>query len=197
MKHTKRIAVALTGLAVLVGWGSPVAAESSRPAFHEEAGRAVGDVIDQFRSLGAQLERHLRGDRGTRETAIPQTPSERPLISFMLDRRSELSLTPEQVSRLEALRNDFAREAVKREADIRVAEMDLAHLLEQEMLDISKVEAKMHEVARLRTDLRVARLRTIEQGKAVLTPDQRNKLRTMLGMPGAPRRVAADRVPHL
>lgn len=194
----KRMAIAVTVLAVLAGGGGLVfAAESPRLAFHEEAGRALGDAVDQFRGLGAQLERHLRGDRGSRELTLPQTQSERPLITYMLDRRGELGLTPDQVTRLEALRDEFSREAIKREADIRVAEMDLARLLEQEMLDISKVEAKMHEVARLRTDLRVARLRTIEQGKAVLTADQRGKLRMMLGMQGAPRRVAADRATHL
>lgn len=182
----KGIMVALIALAVVTGASGVVAAQSPRLAFHEEAGRALGDVVDQFRGLGAQLERHLRGDA----LAPSAAPVERPLITYMLDRRAELGLTPDQVTRLETLRDDFAREAIKREADIRVAEMDLSRLLEAEMLDIAKVDAKMHEVAKLRTDLRVARLRTIEQGKAVLTADQRGKLRTMLGVPGPPRRVS-------
>jgi hypothetical protein len=189
----KRTTIAVTVLALVAGGAGLVAAETPRPAFHEQTERAVGDVVDTFRSLGAQLERHLRGDRGPRELSIPRTPrsdADRPLITYMLDHRTELGLSPEQVSRLESLRGDFTREAIRREADLRVAELDLQQLMDQEMLDMSKVEAKLREIAKLHTDLRVERLRTIEQGKAVLTPEQRTRLRAMLGTPGAPRRTA-------
>ena len=71
---------------------------------------------------------------------------DRPLITIMLHHRSELGLSPEQVSRLEALRGEFSREAIRRDAEIRIAELDLASLLEQEPLDLAKVEAKVREV---------------------------------------------------
>jgi Spy/CpxP family protein refolding chaperone len=115
-------------------------------------------------------------------------PAERPLITIMLHHRSELGLSSEQVGRLETLRGDFGREAIRRDADIRIAELDLAGLLEQEPMDLGKVETKVREVAQLRAHLRIARLRAIEQGKAVLTPEQRTRLQTMLsGMHHAPR----------
>ena len=125
-------------------------------------------------------------------------PMERPLITIMLHHRTELGLTPEQVTRLEAIRGEFAREAIRRDADIRIAELDLGTLLEQDPVDLAKAEAKTREVAQLRVDLRIARLRAVEQGKAVLTADQRARLQSMLsggmhhGTPGmpAPRRSA-------
>ena len=83
---------------------------------------------------------------------------------------------PEQVTRLEAIRGEFAREAIRRDADIRIAELDLATLLEQDPVDLAKAEAKTREVAQLRVDLQMARLRAVEQGKAVLTADQRARL---------------------
>jgi Spy/CpxP family protein refolding chaperone len=98
----------------------------------------------------------------------------------MLHHRSELGLSPEQVTRLEALRGEFAREAIRRDADIRIAEVDLAALLDQEPADMAKVETKVREVAQLRAELRIARLRTIEQGKTLLTPEQRTRLQGML-----------------
>jgi Spy/CpxP family protein refolding chaperone len=113
---------------------------------------------------------------------------DRPLITIMLHHRSELGLSPEQVSRLETLRGEFSREAIRRDAEIRIAELDLATLLEQEPMDLAKVEPKVREVSQLRDDLRIARLRAIEQGKAVLTPEQRTRLQTVLsGMHHAPR----------
>jgi Spy/CpxP family protein refolding chaperone len=107
-------------------------------------------------------------------------PVERPLITIMLHHRAELGLSADQVGRLETLRGDFTREAIRRGADIRIAELDLAALLEQDPVDLSKVEVKVREVAQLRADLRIARLRAIEQGKAVLTPEQRTRLQAML-----------------
>ena len=122
----------------------------------------------------------------------PDAPflAERPLISIMLQHRADLGLTPEQVTRLEGLRDSFAREAIRRDADIRIAELDLGALLEQDPLDMTKVEAKVRELAQLQTDLRVARLRTIEQGKALLTPEQKTRLQAVLGGGRPPRQSA-------
>jgi len=194
----RKITVALSGLLGVLAVGGLAGAEPVRPAFHEEMGRVVDEVTQGLRSLGAQLEQHLHhgpgGPRGPGMTGPGgPSPAERPLITIMLHHRTELGLTPEQVSRLEALRGEFAREAIRREADLRIAELDLAGLLAQEPLEMARVEAKVREAAQLQADLRIARLRTLEQGKAVLTPEQRARLGSLLGggdMPG-PRRAAA------
>jgi Spy/CpxP family protein refolding chaperone len=58
--------------------------------------------------------------------------------------------------------------------------MDLNGLLGADKLDMAKVEAKVREIERLRTDLRIARIRTIQKGKEVLTADQRKRLQELL-----------------
>jgi Spy/CpxP family protein refolding chaperone len=106
--------------------------------------------------------------------------------------REDLGLTPTQVEGLERLRLDFQRQAIKQVADQRVAELDLATLLRPDptdptkAVDLSRVEATVHEIERLRADLEISRIRTIEQGKALLTPDQRAKLAALLASYGAP-----------
>jgi Spy/CpxP family protein refolding chaperone len=176
----------------------------------EEAGRLVDQLAERLGSLGAELAQQMQPGRGGMGPMpgmpampgmtgrMPGDPVDRPLITIMLHHRAELGLSPEQVSRLEALRGEFTREAIRRDADIRIAELDLASLLEQDPLDLSKVEAKIREAAQMRADFRIARLRTVEQGKAVLTPEQRTRLQTMLsggmhhgtGGMSAPRRSA-------
>ena len=160
----------------------------------EEAGRLVDELAGRLGSFGADLVQQIQQGRGAMRMPgrIMGDPVERPLITIMLHHRTELGLTPEQVTRLEAIRGEFAREAIRRDADIRIAELDLGTLLEQDPVDLAKAEAKTREVAQLRVDLRIARLRAVEQGKAVLTAEQRSRLRTMLsggmhhGTPGAP-----------
>ena len=188
---TLRVTLSVLGI-VLGGLAGPVAAETAKPALHEEAGRAWSDVADQLRSFRAQVERHFRVGPGGALPGVPwpASPSERPLISFMLDHRADLGLSAEQASRLETLRADFTREAIRRDAEIRIAEMDLAALLDQDPLDLAKTEAKLREVAQLQADLRIARLRTIEQGKATLSSEQRSRLQGLLGGGRSSRRAA-------
>src|SRR5262245_1697631 len=164
---------------------TPAVAGSPAGPF-EEAGRLVDQLAGRLGSLGAEFAQQMQAGRGGMGSMPgmmgrnPGDPLDRPLITIMLHHRSELGLSQEQVGRLEALRGDFTREAIRRDADIRIAELDLASLLEQDPLDLTKVEAKVREVAQMRADLRIARLRVIEQGKALLTPEQRTRLQTML-----------------
>ena len=157
------------------------------PVTHEEMGRAFDDFAAQLHGLGERFRRHFTpGDTGP----------ERPLVTFMLDHRAELELTPAQVQELERIRSDFQKEAIKLDADQRVAEMDLAELLRADPMDLARVEAKIREVERLKADFRVGRVRAIERGKAQLTAEQRAKLATMLGEPAAPPRAGSPPAPQ-
>ena len=101
---------------------------------------------------------------------------ERPLISMMLHQKEQLGLTADQERSLRELRAKFEKEAITRTSEIDVAELELKELLEQEKVDLIKVEAWTKKVALLRADLRLARIKTIEAGKALLTPEQQRKL---------------------
>lgn len=108
------------------------------------------------------------------------------LAGLALRHRQELALTPAQVEGLRKLGTDARRDAIKRQAEQRLAELDLRTLLTPDAadpnkpLDLAKAEAKVREIERLRGDERVARLRSLEQSRQVLTPEQREKLRTLL-----------------
>jgi Spy/CpxP family protein refolding chaperone len=52
-------------------------------------------------------------------------------------------------------------------------------LLEAQPVDMTKAEAKVREIERIRGDLRLARIRSIEKGKAQLTAEQRRKLQEL------------------
>jgi Spy/CpxP family protein refolding chaperone len=108
---------------------------------------------------------------------------ERPLITLMLRHGAELGLSPDQLQSLEELRIGFQREAVRHEADIRIAETELAALLQVKPADLEQVKTKLQEIERSRLDLRFARIRTIEQGKALLSPEQWAKFQILLGEP--------------
>ena len=145
-----------------------------RPIVHEEMFQAWDELARQLQGFGSRWREHF---------IQREARSERPLISLMLRHRNELGLSPDQVRSLERLRADFQRTAIRLEADLRLAETDLATLLDAEVADLGQVEAKLREIERLRSDLRLARIRTIEQGKAQLSSEQRKKLQNLLSEP--------------
>jgi protein CpxP len=102
---------------------------------------------------------------------------EGPLLTMMLTHSQDLGLSPEQEQKLRALRTAFAKEAVRRTAEIRVAQIDLEALLEQERWDLAQIEPTVKQVAALEGDLRVARIKTLAAGRALLTPQQLEKLK--------------------
>jgi Spy/CpxP family protein refolding chaperone len=106
---------------------------------------------------------------------------ERPLITIMLRHRHELSLSRQQVQDLENLRDGYQREAIRHEADIRIAEMDLQRLLKTDPVDLEQVKVKLQEIEHIKAEVRLARIRAIEQGKALLLPEQHEKLQALLG----------------
>jgi len=157
------------------------------PVVHEELGGALEELTGQFHGLSARLREHFsqREARG-----------ERPLITLMLRHREELGLSREQVQGLERLRADFQREAIRREADLRIAETELGTLLDADVVDLGQVEEKLRAIGQLGTELRLARIRAIEQGKGLLTEDQRAKLRALLAEPRSSRPRAGAAPPR-
>ncbi len=104
---------------------------------------------------------------------------EGPLISLMLQWKEQLGLTAEQEHSLRELRENFEKELIKRNSEIDVAELEMKGLLEQEKVDLALVEAQARKIALLRADRHVARIKTIEAGKVVLTSEQQEKFKRL------------------
>ena len=115
------------------------------------------------------------------EPMIGERVFERPLITMMLRNRHQLGLSSEQVRDLEDLRDGYQREAIRYEADIRFAEVELQSFLKADAVDLEQVKVKLQEIEHVKTELRLARIRAIEQGKALLSSEQHEKLQSLLG----------------
>ena len=158
----------------LPGAQNLLAMERPNSRAHEQLAQSWEDYGREFRGWFGRWWDQLTSGR---------TRGERPLISMMLRNREKLGLSDDQVRRMEQLRTAYEKESIRRDADIRIAEMDLDALLNAPSVDMAKAEAKVREIEKLRGDLRLARIRAIEKGKELLTQDQRKKLREMLTEP--------------
>jgi Spy/CpxP family protein refolding chaperone len=139
----------------------------------EQPGSMGGGMMGGMMSSG-MMERGMHERRGGRMMS-----HEGPLLTMMLEHGQELGLNPEQEKKLRDLRTEFSKESVRRSAEIRVAQIELDSLLEQEQWDLAKIEPKVKQIAALQGDLRVVRLKTLAAGRAVLTPQQLEKLKQL------------------
>jgi hypothetical protein len=114
-------------------------------------------------------------------SAYEEMPSERPLISIMLHYRRDLGLSAQQVHELEQIRATYQRKAIRYDADLRIAESEVQSLLNMDPVDLEVVREKLESTERLKVEMRLAWFAAIEQGKALLSPDQRAQLSALLG----------------
>lgn len=156
-------------LACALGWvacASAADGEKARPSIPDE----VADAWERLQQGVQDWSDRFRERFGGRESL-----ENRPVISQILSRREALGLSADQVKKLEQLRDNFERQNIRNHAEVRIVELDIAGLLDNPTVDLAKVEAKMREAEKLRGDLRIARIKALEQAKALLTPEQRKK----------------------
>ena len=113
------------------------------------------------------------GRRGMRR---PRPFSARPLVSIALRSHEELKLTDDQIKRLKDIRDAFSKKSVKQRAEMKTRRIDLKRALDTEKIDLADVEKKIREVSNMRVDLRIARLKAIQEGKSVLNAEQQKQL---------------------
>lgn len=141
-------------------------AEVTKPSIPEE----LADAWERLQRALQDWSGQLRDRFGTREAR-----EDRPVISMILNYKDYLRLSSEQVRKLEQLRDNFQRQSIRSEADAKILDLDVAALLDSPTVDLAKVEQKIREGEKLRADLRIGRIRAVEQAKALLTAEQRKK----------------------
>ncbi len=170
---------ALGALAVILGLTLPAMAQSpaTTEAVQAQAGPGGGPGMGGPGPGGPGMRKEHGGWQ--RHAGRHHMRRGRSIIFMALRNQKELGLSPQQVSSLQQMGMDAARAGIKRRADAQLARLDLMSLLRAEPVDMAKVEAKIRDIEKLKADGAIARLRTNEAAKAQLTPDQREKLKTL------------------
>ena len=96
-------------------WAAAI--EETEPLINQQFAQGLDDFARELREWFGRWGEYFGS--GTMKS------EERPLIAFILRNREKLDLSAAQVKSLEQLRNDFQKESIRKDADLRVAEMDL------------------------------------------------------------------------
>lgn len=93
-----------------------------------------------------------------------------------------LGLDEKQKETVQAIHFRWKKDSIRKKAEIAVAEMELKEILSKDPVDVKAAEQKIRQVETLKADMHIAHLKTHEEVKATLTPEQKKKLRSMKEM---------------
>ena len=99
-------------------------------------------------------------------------------FSTALDR--QLDLDGEQAAAFEKIETEYKVMTIRKSADIRIAEVELAALLEKDEPNLELVEQKIKDIGALRTELMMGRVNSLLKLRTVLTDEQYDRFRHIL-----------------
>lgn len=104
------------------------------------------------------------------------TPTVPPLIGQLLQQQQPYNLSLEQVKQIQTLQTDAQKAGLRNTTEVRIAELDLDALLREDSIDLAQVEDKIKALESLRSSGRSSYARTLVRAKALLTPEQLQKM---------------------
>ena len=88
-----------------------------------------------------------------------------------------LDLTAEQKKRMADIRDRQERSAIRAQADMRIAQLDLKKLMRADSPDRRAIESQIDKLGGMRTAMQKSRMGMMFDMRSVLTQEQRDKLK--------------------
>ena len=144
---------------------------------------ATGAVISSPLTTHGQNE--PKGKGGFAHRAAPHRMfGGAPLISIALKHRTELNLSNEQGANLEKIRTHYHDQTAPIQKDLQGIEGEISDLRQQSPANLIQIKVKIEQAEKLRSELRYLREEALQNGKAILTAQQQDQLKTLLGSKG-------------
>ncbi len=100
-------------------------------------------------------------------------------IDHILKFKDGMGMTDDQVTKLQAIKTEFEKTKITMKADIQLTSVDLHDLLRDDKGALNDVEAKLKSLYEKRADLYLASVKSTREAKAVLTDEQRARMKTV------------------
>jgi Spy/CpxP family protein refolding chaperone len=100
-------------------------------------------------------------------------------IDHILKFKDGMAITEDQVAKLQSIKTDFEKTKIRMKADIALTSVDLHDLLRDDKGTLNEVEAKLKNLYDKRADLYLASVKSTRDAKAVLTDEQRARMKTV------------------
>ena len=100
-------------------------------------------------------------------------------IDHILKFKDGMAITEDQVAKLQTIKTDFEKTKIRMKADIQLTSVDLHELLRDDKGSLNEVEAQLKSLYDKRAELYLASVKSTRDAKAVLTDEQRSRMKTV------------------
>lgn len=98
---------------------------------------------------------------------------------FLLENAEKLGLDEKQKETLTNLQNEFKKVAIKTDADIKVAMVDMKQAMSKDQPDYAAAQKAINQIEQLKKQLHEKFFSTLKEGRKVLTADQLKKMQAL------------------
>lgn len=119
----------------------------------------------------------LRGSSHQAGHGPHQSASE--FIEHILKFKEGMAITDDQATKLQTIKTNFEKTKIKMKADMQLASLDLHELLRDDKGGLNDVESKLKSLYDIRAGLYVASVKAGRDAKAVLTDEQRSRMKAV------------------
>ena len=107
-------------------------------------------------------------------------------VTLMLQNADKLKLSDEQIKKLDNIKRKYSKDIIKQDAEMKIAEIDLGALLKESEINLSEVKEALKKVESTETQIRYLRIMAFVEARKILTDEQKNSLKKLMEMRGAP-----------
>ena len=135
----------------------------------------MGEGMQHGMHMGGEMKHHGMEERGG---MMGMKGEDHPMWQHL----KGLGLDEKQKEAVRAIKSRAMKEMIKRRADKQIAKLELKDILGKDPVDMRAVEAKLKEIEAIETDMHLSHIKSMEEVKALLTPDQKKKMKEMIEM---------------
>jgi hypothetical protein len=100
-------------------------------------------------------------------------------IDHILKFKDGMAITDDQAAKLQTIKTSFEKTKIKMKAEIQLTSVDLHDLLRDDKGSLNEVEAKLKDLYDTRAGMYFASVKASRKAKAVLTEEQRARMKTV------------------
>lgn len=167
------VVLSLTVLAPVLVLADEKEEKSACPMCPPSGERPMPGQMPEREMMRSMMERMMPGMMAERE-------GHRRMSMSPLELKEELKLTEAQMEALKPIETDYRKATIKKQADIRVGEIELAALLDRKKSDLGALKKKVKEIGDLQTDLMMYRVESLLKLREILTEEQHEKFKALL-----------------
>jgi Spy/CpxP family protein refolding chaperone len=174
----------MAGWAIGYGDGSHPSGHGTSP--HASGSYGQGKSPHASRSYGHGQSHHpmnMPGSHGLKGSAHKAGhgphQSASSFIDHILKFKEGMAITDNQVERLQSIKTAFEKTRIQMKADMQLTSLDLHELLRNDQGDLSAIETQLRNLYAIRAGLYMASVKAGREAKAVLTAEQRDRMKAV------------------